>query len=78
MKISAFFFQSIFGLYYWVELLSGEVILTYATQGALEILGQVLPLRAGGNSVVGIAELLVIFPSTYITYILCHCFFSFL
>lgn len=40
-------------------------IFTDAAQGAYEIIGEVLELRAGGNSVIGIAEFLVVFIAAY-------------
>ena len=41
----------------------GELILTDGAQGALEILGDIFPLGAGGNAAFGIAQFLVVFPT---------------
>ena len=53
-------------------LLLAEEILAYSAKGTLKILGKILELRAGSNSLVGSAKLLVIFPSASVAYIFCH------
>ena len=45
----------------------GEVILAYGAQGALKIVGDILPLGAGSNAALGVAQLLIIFPTADIT-----------
>ena len=62
----------------WGCLLLGKHIFIHSTEGTLKILGKILKFRTGSNSVLGCTKLLVIFPSTYITYIFCHLFNSFL
>ena len=46
-----------------------EIVLAYSAKGANKILGKILKLCAGSNTVIGIAYCLVIFPSAYVTYI---------
>ena len=53
-------------------LLLREHILAHAAQGALEILGDILPLGAGGNAVLGIAGGLIIDIAAGITDVF-HC-----
>ena len=48
----------------------GELILADRTQGALEILGYILPLGAGGNAALGVTQFLVIFPAANVANIL--------
>ena len=40
-----------------------ELILANQAQGALEILRNILPLGAGGNTALGVTELLIVFPA---------------
>ena len=47
-----------------------EHILAYSAKGADEIVGKILEFSTGGNSVLGIAESLIIFPAANITYVL--------
>ena len=44
-------------------LLLRELVLAHHAQGALEIFGDILPLGAGGNAALGIAQSLVVFPA---------------
>ena len=56
----------------------GEHILAYSAKRALEILGKILKLRSGLDSVIGIAYSLVVFPSAYVTYIFHFNYLTFL
>ena len=71
--------QSPFRLCFFFSILCfAEVILAYAAKGAEEILRKVLKFRAGGNSVLGVADSLVIFPAANVAYVFFHiCFLSF-
>ncbi len=57
---------------FYFSLSFAEIVLAYSAKGAYEIFGKILELCAGSNSVVGIAEGFVIFPSAYVAYILFH------
>ena len=46
-----------------------EMILVHAAQRAGEIFGDILPLGAGGNSTLGVAQFLVVLPTANVTYI---------
>ena len=54
----------------WCSLFGGEVVLVHRAEGALEIGGHVLPLGAGGDAALGVAQLLVIFPAADVADIL--------
>ena len=56
----------------------GKHILIYSAKGAFKILGKILKLCTGGDSVLRCTKLLVIFPAAYITYIFFHFLVSFL
>ena len=47
-----------------------ELVLTHAAQGALEALGDVLPLGAGGNAALGIASFHIVGPAANIANVL--------
>ena len=55
-------------------LLLAEVIFTYAAERALEILVEILEFGAGSDSVIGIADCLVVNPTAYIAYVFVHFF----
>ena len=48
----------------------GEMILAHRTQGTLEIFGDVLPLGAGCNALIGCADFFVVLPAAQIADIL--------
>ena len=54
--------NSLLSLFFFAEL-----IFAYAAKGAFKILGQVLKLRAGGNTALRITQFLVINPTAYVT-----------
>ena len=49
-----------------------EAVLAYAAEGALEIVGQILPLGAGGDAVVRIAGRFVVAVTAYVASIFLH------
>ena len=49
-----------------------ELILAYSAERAFEVLGKILKLGAGSDSVIGIACFFVINVSAYVAYILLH------
>jgi hypothetical protein len=49
-----------------------EHIGAHSAKGTLEILGKILELRAGLDSVLGIARLLVVNPAASVTNVLLH------
>ena len=51
------------------RLFLSELVLAHHAQGALKILGDVLPLGAGSNAALGIALCLVIDPAANLAYI---------
>ena len=59
------------GAGFWC-LCGGELILAHETQGAFEVLGDILPGGAGGNAAFGAALGGVIFPAADITNIFHH------
>ena len=44
-----------------------EIVLAYSAKRTLKVFGKILELRAGIDAVIRIAELLIVFPSAYIT-----------
>ena len=54
-----------------------EFFLADAAKGAGKILGKILKLCAGSDSVIGIADAFIIFPAAYIAYIFFHIHKSF-
>ena len=48
-------------------LFSREHILAYAADGADKILGQIFKLSAGSDTVVGIADLFIVYPAASVT-----------
>ena len=61
-------------IFYAILLSLGEHILANTAKRALEIVGKVLKLGAGSDTVVGIAESLVVLPAASITYVFFHKF----
>ena len=53
-------------------LLSGELVLAYATQRTYEVLRNLFPRCAGLYACLGHSNFGVILPSAYFTYVLCH------
>jgi len=49
-----------------------EGLLAHTAQRTYKVGGQILKLRAGGNSMLRVSGGLIIFPSTYIAHILFH------
>ena len=49
-----------------------EKLLAYSADGAYEIVREILELRAGGYTVLGGAELLIIFPTAGVAYVFFH------
>jgi len=47
----------------------GEIVLTYSAERANEIIGKISKGCSCRNSVIGITYSLILFPSTYVTYI---------
>ena len=61
----------------WFFLFGGEFFLAHRAEGALEILGQILKLGAGGDAALGVAQLLIIFPAADVADILHNVFLLF-
>ena len=49
-----------------------ELVFAYAAEGAGEIFGDILPLGAGSDAVVGIARRFVVFVAANAANVLCH------
>ena len=49
-----------------------EIILAYSAKRTLKVFGKILELCAGLDAVIRITELLIIFPSAYITLLSIH------
>ena len=63
--------------HFGIGLSLAKAVLAYSAKGAFEIVGKILKLRSGSYSKLGIAKLLVVFPSASIANVFFHIVFSF-
>ena len=59
----------------WVKILilhRAEILLAYTTEGAGEVIGQVLESCSGSNAIFGVAYCGIIYPTTSVTNVLFH------